>query len=78
MICKYKPNRLRYVNNDRFLDILMEQNKSISPNVTYSSLKICRQLAKDEESLVKLQGDKLRLSKNLIQSFRWFEQKILI
>jgi hypothetical protein len=53
----------------------MDQIKSISPKVTYQTIKICRQLAKDEGNLERLQGNKLRLSQKLIYAFRWLYVK---
>ena len=50
----------------------------MSPRVTLEALKILRLLAKDFENLEKLQaGKKLRLTSQLIFTFRWLENKNL-
>ena len=48
----------------------------MSPRVTLEALKILRLLAKDFENLEKLQaGKKLRLTSQLIFTFRWLDNK---
>ena len=75
--CKYKAEyRRELVEQDDVIDILISHIKSMSPRVTLMSLKILRLLAKDFENLEKLQGGKrLRLSNQLIYTFRWLDNK---
>jgi hypothetical protein len=50
----------------------------MSPRVTLQALKILRLLSKDFENLEKIQGGKkLRLSNQLIYTFRWLDNKNL-
>ena len=44
--------------------------------MTLQTLRICRQLAKDEQNLETLQGDCLRLSRELIYAFQWLDALI--
>lgn len=74
--CKYPQYRKELVAHDDVIDILIQQIKSMSPRVTLEALKILRLLAKDFENLEKLQaGKKLRLSNQLIYTFRWLDNK---
>ena len=75
MICKKKENRAELVKHEEFIKIMLSQVKSISTKVTYYTLKIFRQLAKDEDNLERLQGEKLRLSYKLIYAFKWLDSK---
>ena len=52
--CKDIEYRQRFVEDDDFFTTLLSQIKSVSKNVTLQALRICRQLAKDEQSLEKL------------------------
>jgi hypothetical protein len=64
------------VTYDDIIDILISHIKSMSPRVTLEALKILRLLAKDFENLEKLQaGKKLRLTSQLIFTFRWLDNK---
>lgn len=71
--CKKKEYRQRFVEDDEFIETLLSQIKSVSKPVTLQTLRICRQLAKDEHNLMKLQGDNLRLSRELIYAFQWLD-----
>ena len=75
LTCKYQKYRSELVNHEDFIETLMSQVKSISIKITYWTIRIFRQLAKDEASLEKLQGDKLRLSHKLIYAFKWLDCK---
>ena len=68
--------RTEFVKDPKFIEILLSQVKSISKSVTFQTLRICRQLAKDEENLKTLQGTNLRLSHELIYAFQWLDALI--
>jgi hypothetical protein len=64
------------VQDEEVIDILISHIKSMSPRVTLQALKILRLLSKDFENLEKIQGGKkLRLSNQLIYTFRWLDTK---
>jgi predicted DNA binding protein len=44
--------------------------------VTYFTIKICRQLSQDKQSIEKLQDKNLRLTEKLIIAFKWLDKKI--
>ena len=67
--CKKAEYRQRFVEDDEFISKLLSQVKSVSKPVTLQTLRICRQLCKDDTNLEKLQGDTLRLSRELIYAF---------
>eukprot|EP00347_Sterkiella_histriomuscorum_P023636 403333912 len=73
--CKFQQYRKELSQHEDFIEIVMSQVKSISTKVTYMTLKIFRQLAKDEQNLEHLQGEKLRLSHKLIYAFKWLDSK---
>lgn len=52
--CKKAHYRQSFVNDDEFISKLLAQIKSVSKTVTLQTLRICRQLAKDEHNLEKL------------------------
>jgi len=58
------------------VSILLGQVQSISLQVTYFTIKICRQLAKLKECVDRLQGDAHRLTEKLIIAFKWLDQKM--
>lgn len=74
--CKKADYRQRFVEDQDFLNILLSQVKSVSKQVTLQTLRICRQLTKDEHNLQKLQGENLRLSRELIYAFQWLDALI--
>ena len=74
--CKKAEYRQRFVDDEAFLNILLSQVKSVSKPVTLQTLRICRQLTKDEQNLDKLQGGQLRLSRELIYAFQWLDALI--
>jgi len=74
--CKKAEYRQRFVDDDEFIGTLLAQVKSVSKTVTLQTLRICRQLAKDEHNLEKLQGGNLRLSRELIYAFQWLDALI--
>ena len=49
--CKDPVYRARFVEDEDFIDKLLSQVKSVSKPVTLQTLRICRQLAKDEQNL---------------------------
>ena len=64
------------MGDPQFIEILLSQVKSISKAVTFQTLRICRQLAKDKDNLETLQGKDLRLSHELIYAFQWLDALI--
>ena len=71
--CKYEQYRTKFASNEKFIEILLSQVQSISLKVTYFTIKICRQLSKDKQSIEKLQGQNLRLTEKLIIAFKWLD-----
>lgn len=72
---KGREYRTEFVKDPNFKDILFSQVKSISRAVTFQTLRICRQLAKDKENLEILNED-LGLSHELIYAFQWLDAMI--
>ena len=77
--CKNEKYRKKYANNPKIIKIFLSQVQSISLKVTYFTIKICRQLSQDKESIEKLQGNNInniRLTEKLIVAFKWLDKKV--
>lgn len=58
------------------LQKVFAQIKSISAQVTYQALKICKMLSYDKESQETLHKRDLNLPQRLIYAFRWLDVKL--